>query len=539
MSLDWADEMETIHAESAKTKPGGTRGTSSRSRKGAASTPPRGSSSSNKKLSVKAAIKQRLRDLEADVENPAPRYSHKDFQKKLVVEVLQASEEGRPVKAEWLPSVKRLHSELIKDLTPTAKRRRTAGGGSRAGSPGGSRKAPAARKQPARQAARRQPARQAAGSQPSSPNRGGGLKRKRLEEDDQLNRPSPEPLPKVLKLGSMCSGLNTGNVAFRQLHRKFEDMFAAEKEKHMRDFIEHNYDVKQIFDDCTSDEFHANAPSVDVLEAGFPCQPFSQQGKQLGVADPRCVHNHIVRYVREHEPRVVVLENVKGLLSQKHIGVLRKLVKDLEALPDEKYGGKLYKVCWKLLNSKDFNLPQNRPRVYIVAVRLMGREYSEVNYKWPREGVRKAEAQLAPLTDIFDEGPILDTYEHYPLKEAGKIGSTGRKNVAAALKAVKKKAHELGVAPESLAVIVDKAAGKPFWMVGRRQCVTKARGGSKALYSLQHARSLTLSELMRLQGFKPKDSEVNTTANQFGSALGNAFSVNVFQRVLEQALKIA
>ena len=80
MSLDWADEMETIHAESAKTKPGGTRGTSSRSRKGAASTPPRGSSSSNKKLSVKAAIKQRLRDLEADVENPAPRYSHKDFQ---------------------------------------------------------------------------------------------------------------------------------------------------------------------------------------------------------------------------------------------------------------------------------------------------------------------------------------------------------------------------------------------------------------------------------------------------------------------------
>ena len=76
-------------------------------------------------------------------------------------------------------------------------------------------------------------------------------------------------------------------------------------------------EVETWFDDCTSDEFHRKAQGCDVFTAGFPCQPFSAIGKNGGETDVRGnIIWHIVRYVRKHLPQVVVLENVKGLLTR-------------------------------------------------------------------------------------------------------------------------------------------------------------------------------------------------------------------------------
>lgn len=100
-------------------------------------------------------------------------------------------------------------------------------------------------------------------------------------------------------------------------------------------------------------------PDFDLLVGGFPCQAFSVAGKRRGFDDTRgTLFFEIARVLRDKRPRHFVLENVKGLLSheggetyQTMLGVLYELG---------------YRVEWQILNSKNFNTPQNRERLYIV-----------------------------------------------------------------------------------------------------------------------------------------------------------------------------
>jgi DNA (cytosine-5)-methyltransferase 1 len=103
-------------------------------------------------------------------------------------------------------------------------------------------------------------------------------------------------------------------------------------------------------------------PSHDVLCAGFPCQAFSSIGSQAGFADSRGqLFFEIVRIVSHHKPKILFLENVKGLLSNDG-------GKTFATIKDNIY--KLgYTLNYKVLSSTMFDLPQKRNRVYMVAVR--------------------------------------------------------------------------------------------------------------------------------------------------------------------------
>jgi len=100
-------------------------------------------------------------------------------------------------------------------------------------------------------------------------------------------------------------------------------------------------------------------PDFDLLVGGFPCQAFSVAGKRAGFNDTRgTLFFDIARILKEKQPRNLVLENVKGLLS--HDGG-RTFTTILGVLADLGYF-----VEWQVLNSKDFGVPQNRERVFIV-----------------------------------------------------------------------------------------------------------------------------------------------------------------------------
>jgi DNA (cytosine-5)-methyltransferase 1 len=102
-------------------------------------------------------------------------------------------------------------------------------------------------------------------------------------------------------------------------------------------------------------------PSHDLLLAGFPCQPFSRAGHQRGFEDTRgTLFFDIERILKFHKPKTFLLENVKGLISHDNKHTFRRI---LEILDED------YVVSWKVLNAKDFGLPQSRARVYIVGVR--------------------------------------------------------------------------------------------------------------------------------------------------------------------------
>jgi DNA-cytosine methyltransferase len=100
-------------------------------------------------------------------------------------------------------------------------------------------------------------------------------------------------------------------------------------------------------------------PDFDLFVGGFPCQAFSIAGKRAGFEDTRgTLIYDVFRIIKEKHPRLVLLENVKGLLSHDGGRTFKTIITALAELG--------YAVEWQVLNAKNFGVPQNRERVFIV-----------------------------------------------------------------------------------------------------------------------------------------------------------------------------
>ena len=98
---------------------------------------------------------------------------------------------------------------------------------------------------------------------------------------------------------------------------------------------------------------------IDIICGGFPCQAFSVAGKRGGFADTRgTLFFEIARIAEQIKPRILLLENVKGLLSHDKGRTFGTILNTLDEIG--------YDAEWQVLNSKDFGVPQNRERVFIV-----------------------------------------------------------------------------------------------------------------------------------------------------------------------------
>ena len=115
----------------------------------------------------------------------------------------------------------------------------------------------------------------------------------------------------------------------------------------------------------------------DYLHASTPCQAFSTAGKNVGSDDSRgkILWDHTLRIIKKTEPKFVSLENVKGLVSKKHKNLLDWYLNEMEKLG--------FKNTWKILNSKDFSIPQNRERVFIISSKISSPSFENFipNYK--------------------------------------------------------------------------------------------------------------------------------------------------------------
>jgi DNA (cytosine-5)-methyltransferase 1 len=111
-------------------------------------------------------------------------------------------------------------------------------------------------------------------------------------------------------------------------------------------------------------------PDFELLIGGFPCQSFSIAGKRGGFNDTRgTLFFDVARVLKEKQPRLCLLENVKGLLSHEQGATFRTIISTLDELG--------YDCQWQVLNSKNFGVPQNRERVFIVG-HLRGTSRPEV-----------------------------------------------------------------------------------------------------------------------------------------------------------------
>lgn len=128
---------------------------------------------------------------------------------------------------------------------------------------------------------------------------------------------------------------------------------------------------------------------VDLLAGGVPCPPFSMAGLQLGQDDERDLFPEALRIARECEPRAIMLENVRGLLSPKFNSYRNEIKLALKEMG--------YEADWELFNASDFGVPQLRPRSILIALRTEAFE----NFEWPANELHIAGTVGGLLEDLM------------------------------------------------------------------------------------------------------------------------------------------
>lgn len=163
----------------------------------------------------------------------------------------------------------------------------------------------------------------------------------------------------MVTVGELFCGAGIGAVAIHE--RGLNVVYAYDNNKYAVNVYNHNFgDIATVVDLKTTP--YDTIPEVDLIVAGFPCQPFSFNGNGLGERDPDKGNLGKITYeiILHKLPKYFILENVKGLASKKNMPFLLHLVDNLS---------KDYNVSWEVVNCAWWGVPQNRERVFIIGVR--------------------------------------------------------------------------------------------------------------------------------------------------------------------------
>jgi len=192
----------------------------------------------------------------------------------------------------------------------------------------------------------------------------------------------------MIKVGSDFSGVGAFNQALMRLGIDYEEVFACDMDKYARQTFIHNYGEPKYYPTNVYDR-QIPAESLDIYMTSPPCQAFSLAGKRLGKEDKRGIlffNSH--EFIQVNKPRFFIFENVKGLLSDDGGKTFSEWINML--------GGKSvngnpvlfpyedsvpYHIYWQVLNAKDFGVPQNRERVFIIGIR----DDEDNTFQFPKE----------------------------------------------------------------------------------------------------------------------------------------------------------
>jgi DNA (cytosine-5)-methyltransferase 1 len=303
---------------------------------------------------------------------------------------------------------------------------------------------------------------------------------------------------KIIDLFAGIGGIRLGfEIASKN---NIECVFTSEWNKYSVCTYTSNFDDLVIHGDITKINEEL-VPEHDILLAGFPCQPFSQAGLKKGFSDTRgTLFFDIERILIAKKPQAFLLENVKQLRGHDKGKTLSTIIEHLKAIGYDN-------VQYEVLKARDFGLPQNRERIYIV-----GFLDKTVKFEFPK-----------PLGITTKVGDILEQKvdEKYTISNKLWEGHQRRK-------------------------ITNKEKGKGFGfgIVNENSEYTNTisaryyKDGSEILVEQKgkNPRKLTPREAGRLQGF-PDSFIIPVSDNQAYQQFGNSVAVNVIEKVAEQILK--
>jgi DNA (cytosine-5)-methyltransferase 1 len=185
----------------------------------------------------------------------------------------------------------------------------------------------------------------------------------------------------------LFAGLGGFHIALEKLGH--ECVFASEKKEHLAKLYEENFKIP-VNRDITKVKIE-EIPQFDILCAGFPCQPFSKAGDQLGLNDERNgnLFDILVEILDYHKPQYFILENVRNLKSHDHFNTWKYIKDKLENKVN-------YFIDDKILSPHNFGIPQHRERIFII-----GSKNNLNNFNWPE----KQEATKS-VFDFLEENPL-------------------------------------------------------------------------------------------------------------------------------------
>lgn len=347
----------------------------------------------------------------------------------------------------------------------------------------------------------------------------------------------------------------------------FECVYTNEYDKYAAQIYEKNFggtvDTRDITTIPTSD-----IPDHDFLVGGFPCQAFSIAGKRGGFDDTRgTLFFDIARILKAKQPRLLLLENVKGLLSHDNGRTFKTIISTLDELG--------YDLQWQVLNSKNFGVPQNRERVFIIG-HLRGEPRPQVfpiresdSPSIPEEGYSSGKGQRIRGSDISaaidanyhkGQGSTRQMIQSYMIHNV--YGGFGEKKVrefhdySPTIRTPKGGGHLPMVAMKWQRTEKGRQARRESQKQGRdytpfsdghRELAPSDRGAVGALTSQAIAkdslignemqiRRLTPVECERLQGF-PDGFTEGVSDTQRYKTLGNAVTVNVIEWIIGRMFK--
>ena len=153
-------------------------------------------------------------------------------------------------------------------------------------------------------------------------------------------------------------GIGSFHYSFSKLG--WECVMACDTDKAVKETYLANYGMEPMGDITTIEP--NIIPAYDILCAGFPCQPFSQCGQHKGFDDDRgTLFFHIMKFVSFHKPKVLILENVAGLLSHDSGKTFDRIQSDIRQAN--------YSITYKIIKCSDYGIPQMRKRLIIMCVR--------------------------------------------------------------------------------------------------------------------------------------------------------------------------
>jgi len=259
-------------------------------------------------------------------------------------------------------------------------------------------------------------------------------------------------------------------------------------------------------------EFDAqDIPEHDLLLAGFPCQPFSLAGLKKGFDDAArgTLFFDIARIAQHHKPTALLLENVKGLVNHDKGNTMQVIERRLDQLG--------YWVNKKVLNAKDFGLPQNRERIYIVCLRKDLFEFE--TFKFP--DAPKSPTRL---------GKILERQvdDKYTISDKLWAGHQRRKREHAA------KGNGFGYSLFTRESPYTSTISARYYKDGSEILIDQ---GVDSNGRKRNPRKLTPREAARLQGF-PDSFILNPSNTQAYKQFGNAVAVPVVRAIANELVPL-